>query len=263
MASAGAAREAAFVRDRELYLEHDPFAGHEIELKLAVRADIDPLRFVRSRIEADLRDGTLHPYAADPFWAEQKGYVGSGEIALDTYVFGAAGGADGRLAEAFKIVVGMGKCRIRRKAPAGMPADRAAGQFVLDRTEEDEVLDDGDVGAMLAALDVGARRLGRPATYVGHYRRRLICIACVNTLTKHRYALMADQCRSERGERMLQQLELEYIWRRAPLGRPFSREEIYDDMAQLGRRLVDTYGGDEPVLSLSRETKFAWLAGAS
>jgi len=155
------------------------------------------------------------------FWAEQKGYVGSGvRSRSNTYVFGAPAPMGGwrKPSDRGRAWGSAGFAKRRRRACR--PTERA-GNSCSNRTEEDEVLDDGDVGAMLAALDVGARRLGRPATYVGHYRRRLICIACVNTLTKHRYCVdwptNADQsgasgcCNSS---------SIEYIWRRAPLGGP-------------------------------------------
>ena len=249
-------RDAQYAHDRELYLTHDPYAGHELELKLAVDRAVDPLELVAD-LESRLRAGGLRPYLWDPFWSAQKGYVGAGTLTLDTYVF-ARPAADGPASEAFKVVVGLGKCRLRRKELQAVDAAAdGARPFVIDRTEHDTVLDATDVLGVLTAIEAQAAARGEPITYVGHYRRHLKCLACINAETQHRYALMADRCASGRREEALQQIEIEYIWRRAPLGRPFTREELYEDMGRLAGRLMETYAP----LSLTRETKFAWLTG--
>jgi hypothetical protein len=244
-----------FLADQSRYAQCDPYHEREIELKLSVADEMDPATLA-GQVESALKDGRLGPFAYDPFWTTQKGYVGSG-FHLVCNVFGRCF-EDGHAEEAFRVVRGLGVCRIREKTDT-IRREAASGGVILDRREVEQFLGEVSTETLLDFIDERARPGLPPIEYVGSYARDLHCLACLNTDTGHRYALMADRSVSSRREGPLQQLEVEYIWRRVPLERPFTREEIYTDMLDLAGRLVAL---GARVLRPTHTTKFAWLMGA-
>ena len=73
---------------------------------------------------------------------------------------------------------------------------------------------------------------------------------------------MADVCKNDVYNQQIKQLEIEYIFKRETSDRHFTKEEIYRDMANLSRVLIEYHNkSGKTILNPSRLTKFAWLTG--
>lgn len=252
-----------YVQDRELYSKYDPYYDREIELKLNINTNIDPFSFLHD-IERKLAARHFDPYISDPFWSVQKSFVGSEKHQLQSYVFGIRD-ENSALIEVFKVVKEKDICRIREKSSPifikNMSDNKTIESYIIDRKEYDEFVSDVTIDNLFRFIDKIHARHNKNIEYVGSYSREILCIACINTNSQHKYAIMADSCNNNKNQQ-LKQLEIEYIFKREKFIKHFSKEDVYRDMALLARLLMEYYNrSDESVLYPSRLTKFAWLTG--
>lgn len=243
--------------DRELVLMYDPYGDREIELKLDIHKNIDSFDLLKN-IENNLRNGTFDPYFFDP--------RGSLKSQIDVYTF-ACLSQDNTYQESFKVnvIASIDKVSIREKSlPDSIDTIDSSDieSFILDREENIIDISAKTIGEFLLFLKKNRSNKHSHIVYVGNYLREHSFISCINQRSGHGYALVADVCIGEDTDAILKQLEIEYIWKRKPYGRNFTKAEIYKDTAEVAHILMTYYNREgNVVLSPSRVTKFEWLLG--
>jgi len=241
----------AIRQDYDRVRTYDPYWDREIELKFNVAESVDPLSLLDD-IERKLKADAFLPYRFDPFarrW-EPSNYVFGVDIA--------------GVRREVCVVVNVGDgwfFRMKRDVVEIPPAEGDLHAFILDREEKFELPETATLQAFLALMDRQVVEHGRPIEYLGCYRRHLRTIACASD-SGHTYAINADVCVGPASKQRLQQVEVAAMWKREAT-RNFSKDELYADIARLGRSLISTYNGDRVVLEPTRLTKFEWFTGSS
>ncbi len=239
-------------RDRELVLKHDPFGDREIELKLTIHDTVNPFDLL-DNIGKELKNGTLSPFDFDPF--------GFKKHHQQLFVFGLRE-KNSTCKESFILWRSTRGYMIKERSHATIvrAGKRDSPQsFILDRREREKVLPLNTIGDFILFLSDRFLHAKGQLEYVGSFFREMYSIACYNRFSKHRFALVSDRCVTNKLGRNLQQLGIEYIWKRERHERPFTKEEIYADICQFSGLLIEMYDKDVRVLALSRLTKFEWM----
>lgn len=239
-------------RDRELVLKYDPFGDREIALKLTIHDTVNPFDLL-DNIGKELRNGTLSPFDFDHF--------GFKKHHQQLFVFGIRGRNSTRK-EAFILWRSSRGYMIKeRNHPTIVKARKrnSPQSFILDRQERENVLPLNTIEDFVSFLSEKFFHTKRKLEYIGSFFRETYSIACCNIFSKHRFALVSDRCIHDKLGRNLQQLGIEYIWKRERSERPFTKEEIYADICQFAGLLMEIYNKEVMVLALSRLTTFEWI----